>query len=69
MKNLAYYGWLFTFNPYTDRWNATTSDHKEELFSGGKHVVHAREIDSIETMIIKHDGKLDEILKHIKTLD
>lgn len=62
------YGWLFTYNPFTDKWRAAKSEHKEELFSSfkGENVISSSKIETLIELIIKTDGDRDKIEKLLK---
>lgn len=59
------YGWLFTYNPFTDRWMATNRDNYFKLWNEGPNeaVLESRNIDSLIEIIIKGKGDLKTILK------
>lgn len=59
------YGWIFTFNPFMDRWIATNRDNYFKLWNEGSQeaVLESRTVDALKEMIIKGKGDLKTILK------
>ncbi|NDB57848.1 hypothetical protein EB001_05325 [bacterium] len=54
------YGWLFTYNTYTKKWNAFMSEDKEAYFNESsecKSLISSKTIDTLLYMIISTDGK------------
>jgi hypothetical protein len=76
MKNENLYGWVFTFNPYTQVWNAAKSENYTLMFSAtsknSKKVLKSKDINTLIELIIKTDGepaKLNKLvanqIKHV----
>lgn len=70
MNNENLYGWLFTFNPYTQLWNAAEREDSFQLFSGADRssddVLYNKNIDVLIELINKTEGKPSKIKKLVK---
>lgn len=66
MENL--YGWVFTYNPYTETWLAATRDNYFDLWNGGKNVIKWKgAIQDFIAFINRTEGKpeaINELLKN-----
>lgn len=62
------YGWVFTFNPHTNQWLATTRDNYLQLFDNQKSadILRSSSIKTLEEIIIKTNGNADKIKNLIK---
>lgn len=50
-------GWLFTFNPHTQCYDAAKREHMFELFNGDLgNVLSSKVMSTLEALIIKTDG-------------
>lgn len=58
-ENLA--GWVFTFNPHTELWLATTRDNYNQLFNGGKDVLKSKDFHTLQYIIMKTNGNKQKI--------
>jgi len=65
MNKKYLYGWIFTYNPFEDRWKAVNRDNYYKLFndSGNEIILESRNIDTLQDIIIKGEGDLKTILK------
>jgi hypothetical protein len=52
------YGWLFTYNPYTNLWNAATRDNYFLLFSNPSNelVLKAKDLKVLTELIGRTNG-------------
>lgn len=58
--------WVFHFNPYSQKWLATTREHFPELFSGNKgNVLSSSNIDTLVDLIERTGGNKELIEKLI----
>lgn len=54
MTKKAYlYDWVFTFNPYTEKYQAVKRDNFTDLFSKNSNRLHANTMDKLEEKIKK----------------
>lgn len=61
------YGWLFTYNPHTDKWAATQNDNMFALFNGhNDKVLVSSSIDTLITLITRTNGEAKKIKKLVK---
>lgn len=65
------YGWLFTYNPHTSLWSATTRDNYFLLFSTrtkeeDKLVLRSSSFKTLEEIIMKTNGDQSLIKKLVK---
>lgn len=69
MRNANLYGWIFSFNPYTQYWYAAKREDYFKLFSNqaDKSILKSKEITTLEFLINKFDGNLSRINLFIKT--
>ncbi len=56
------YGWLFHYNPYRNQWEAAKREHYKELFSGGKHVLRSRTLETLKDLIMETNGDPKKIM-------
>ncbi len=69
MKNNNLYGWVFTFNPNTDVWNATPNDNYFALFNGhNERVISSKEITTLMDIINRTNGNIEGINKLLKNI-
>lgn len=67
MKKEELYGWVFTYNPYTEQYLAAKREYYHELFSGDEgNVLRSNDIKVLEALIIKTNGDKDKIEKLLK---
>lgn len=61
------FDWVFHYNPYTQKWNATKREHATELFNGNNgHVISSSSVDTLVELIIKGQGDFDKINELVK---
>ncbi len=64
------YGWLLTYNPYTDKWLAAKRDDYLDLFSNvekNENILRSNSIDTLIEVIMKTNGDkkaIDKLLKN-----
>lgn len=65
MRNEELYGWVFSYNPFIDKWMSTNRDNYHKLFSNidDESVIKSSSIDTLCELIIKNKGDLSKILK------
>lgn len=62
------FGWVFHFNIYTNKWRAAHRDFINDLFSQHRspNVISSDEMQTLITLIIKYEGKIDRINNAIR---
>lgn len=68
MNNSNLFGWVFHFNPYTQKWRAAQREHSNDLFSQhrSKNVISSPEIETLIYLINKYEGKIERINNAIR---
>ena len=67
MENKNLYGWVFTFNPYEDKWYATPRDNYFALFNGkNEDVLSSKDITTLMVLVNKTNGNKNKINDLVK---
>ena len=57
MKKEELWGWIFQFNPYTQKYMAARRENSRELTNGDKgNVLYADKMPELEKLIIKQEN-------------
>lgn len=58
MKNNELYGYLFTFNPYTETWLACKRDNYHELFTNqeSENILKSKSVNTLIEFITKNEN-------------
>lgn len=64
MTNL--HDWLFHYNIYIKKWEATKRDNYRALFCGGDNIFRSSNIDTLIELIRKTNGEKKKIKKLLK---
>jgi hypothetical protein len=69
IKNL--YGWLFTYNPFTNKWYAANRDNYSALFSDleNKNVLSSSSFETLREIIVRTNGNKNEISKLLNRIE
>ena len=58
--------WVFHYNTYTNKWEATTRDNYTQLFSGGDKVLRTTKFESLLALLTKAKGDINKAFNLIK---
>jgi hypothetical protein len=66
-KNVLH-DWVFHYNTYTEKWNATKRDSYVDLFSksNSKNIISSSEVSTLVELIIKGKGDIAKINELVK---
>lgn len=59
--------WVFHYNEYRERWEATKRDSYNELWNGDEgNIIRSKNVDTLISLIIRGEGDIAKINKLVK---
>jgi hypothetical protein len=67
---MALYGWVSTFNPYTQMYKMTNREHYFELFDNesSEYVFKSPSLDDIELLVVRADGDIEKVKELVNNI-
>lgn len=63
------YGWVFTYNPFTDKWRATNRDNYNKLWDGPDDpIIESSNVGTLVDIVVINGGSLERVMNWKKQI-